>query len=64
VADFIDWTSKANKDGRRPSRGCDIAFRALELIDQGLIREADLKALRRIRASSGPTCTARSSPAR
>jgi hypothetical protein len=47
VAEFIGWTRKNNEDGHRPTRGCDIAFRALELIEKGLINEPDLKQLSR-----------------
>lgn len=49
VARFLGWTRKNNGDGARPDLKCEIAFLALEAIDDGLIKEADLKDLSRWR---------------
>lgn len=46
VASFLGWTSKV-RDSVRPNRACETAFRALELIDRGLLEERELKGLSR-----------------
>lgn len=46
VAEFLGWTRKSGKD-TRPNYACEQAFRALDMIDAGFIRERDLKGLGR-----------------
>jgi hypothetical protein len=47
VAEFLGWTSKANDNGLRPDLKCEVAFKALDLIDAGLLEESSLKGLTR-----------------
>jgi len=46
VAQFLGWTKK-NGTIFRPNFACETAFKAMEMIDSGLLGEADLKGLTR-----------------
>src|SRR5262245_11025994 len=48
VAEFLGWTRK-NKGGHtlQPNFASEVAFKALDAIDDGLVKESDLKGLRR-----------------
>jgi hypothetical protein len=47
VATFLGWTRKNHQDDLRPNYACEVAFQALDLIDAGLLREADVRGLKR-----------------
>jgi hypothetical protein len=47
IAKFLGWTREHPVDGDQPNPACDTAFDALDLIDQGLLAEADLRGLTR-----------------
>ena len=48
VAQFLGWTRKANGDRNpQPNFACEVAFKALDAIDDGLVNEKDLMNLTR-----------------
>lgn len=48
VAEFLGWTnSRSNSDTLQPNHACETAFRAIDMIDAGFIRESDLRGLQR-----------------
>lgn len=44
VAQFLGWTRSR---GKEPNNACDCAFNAIDMIDQGFIKESDLRGLKR-----------------
>lgn len=47
VASFLGWTTQGSHGTTQPNFACETAFRALDMIDAGFLREADLKGLSR-----------------
>src|SRR4051794_36436355 len=47
VAEFLGWTRKANENGVRPNFACESAFEALDQIESGYLKEAQLRGLTR-----------------
>lgn len=46
VAEFIGWVRKKD-DGHRPNHACEVAFKAMDMIDDGFLSQNDLKGLQR-----------------
>ena len=47
IALFLGWTREHDGDRLQPNYACETAFKALDMIDAGRLREADLKGLKR-----------------
>lgn len=47
VAQFLGWTRKNHEDGLQPNTACEIAFKAMDLLDKELLKESDLKGITR-----------------
>lgn len=50
VARFLGWTKKQTGGTERPDRRCEEAFRALEMMERGLLKKTDFKGLTRRQA--------------
>lgn len=48
IAKLVGWVSSTNSgNSERPNEACDIAFKALEMLDAGFVKEADIRGLTR-----------------
>lgn len=48
IAELVGWVNKSHGGtGYQPTQACDIAFKALEMLDAGFVKEADIRGLTR-----------------
>jgi hypothetical protein len=47
VAQLVGWTRQHSSGGVQPNHACETAFRALELIERGLLKQKDCHSLTR-----------------